>query len=116
MPKLTLFAHDGAGGYFAHGGKDLDSPIYFISKELECWTLSGDFRTFVQMVVFEPDWKEKITGEKADLQETEGDKEAFGTLFGLSAPEWKLSENIHREPYYKIFETIEKAREEMCIL
>ena len=116
VPKLTLFAHDGAGGYFAHGGKDLDSPIYFISKELECWTLAGDFRTFVQMVVFEPEWKEKITGEKVDLQETEAETEAFGMLFGLSAPERKLSEKIHREPHYKIFETIEKAREEMCIL
>lgn len=116
VPKLTLFAHDGEGGYFAHSGKDLDSPIYFISKKLECWTLAGDFRTFVQMVVFEPDWKARITGEKVDLQETEGEKADLGMLFGLSAPERKLSENIHREPYYKIFETIEKAREEMCIL
>ncbi|MGM9916107.1 alpha-ribazole phosphatase [Anaerotignum sp.] len=116
VPKLTLFAYDGEGGYFAHGGKDLDSPIYFISKELECWALAGDFRTFVQMVVFEPEWKEKITGEKVDLQETEAETEAFGMLFGLSAPEGKLSEKIHREPYYKIFDTIEKAREKMCIL
>ncbi len=116
VPKLTLFAHDGEGGYFTHAGKGLDSPIYYISKELECWALAGDFRTFVQTVVFEPDWKVRITGEKANLQETEGDKAAFGMLFGLSTPERKLSENINREPYYRIFETIEKVREKMCIL
>lgn len=116
VPKLTLFAHDGEGGYFAYAGKDLDSPIYFISKKLECWTVARDFRTFVQMIIFEPGWKEKITGEKVDLQETEGERAALGMLFGLSAPQESLAEKIHLEPCYKIFENIEKAREKMCIL
>lgn len=116
VPSLTLFAHDGEGGYFAHAGKDLDSPIYFISKDLKCWGLAGDFRTFVQMVVFEPNWKEKITGETVKSDETEEELAAFGMLFGLSPSERKLSERIRIEPYFKIFETIEKAREEMCIL
>ena len=62
VPSLTFFAHDGRGGYFAHSGKGLESTIYFISARLECWHLAENFRTFVQMVVFEPDWKEKITG------------------------------------------------------
>jgi hypothetical protein len=71
VPSLTFFAHDGRGGYFAHSGKGLESSIYFVSDKLECWYLAENFRTFVQMVVFEPDWKEKITGEKQEFMETE---------------------------------------------
>lgn len=116
VPSLTLFAHDGNGGYFAHMGKDMDTPICFISKELECWTIAGGFRDFVQMVVFEPNWKEQITGEKAEITETEEELANFGMLFGLSAPEQKLSENIRKNLFHQIYENIEKAREKVCIL
>ena len=116
VPSLTLFAHDSRGGYFAHGGKGLESPIYFISTELECWYLSENFRTFVQMVVFEPNWKEKITGETAEITETEEELAEFGMLFGLVPPKEKLTDKIHRESAYEIFENIEKAREKMSVL
>ena len=116
VPSMTLFAHDGRGGYFAHSGKGLESTIYFISNELECWYLAENFRTFVQMVVFEPNWKEKITGEKQEIFEAEEELSAFGMLFGLSASEEKLSEKIRRETAYEIFENIEKAREKMSVL
>ena len=116
VPSMTFFAHDGDGGYFAHMGKDMDTPICFISKELECWTIAGSFREFVQMVVFEPNWKEKITGEKQEIFETEEELAAFGMLFGLSAPDWKLSENIRRNSFHQIYENVEKAREKMSIL
>ena len=115
VPSLTLFAHDGGGGYFAHSGKGLESPIYFVSDKLECWHLAENFRTFVQMVVFEPNWKEKITGEKQEIHETEEELAEFGMLFGLSAPDRNLSDNFVKESFYKIFENIEKAREKMCI-
>ena len=68
------------------------------------------------MVVFEPDWKEKITGEKQDIIETEEELADFGMLFGLSAPERKLSENFVKDPFYRIFENIEKAREKVSVL
>ena len=116
VPSLTLFAHDGRGRYFAHSGKGLESTIYFISNELECWYLAENFRAFVQMVVFKPNWKEKITGETAEIIETEEELAAFGMLFGLSAPEEKLSEKIRRETAYEIFENIEKAREKLSVL
>jgi len=116
VPSLTFFAHDGNGGYFAHVGKDMDTPICYVSKELECWTIAGSFRDFVQMVVFEPDWKEKITGEKMEIHETEEELADFGMLFGLSAPDRKLSENFVKDPFFQIFENIEKAREKVCIL
>ena len=116
VPSLTFFAHDGRSGYFAHSGKGLESTIYFISAQLECWYLAENFRTFVQMVVFEPNWKEKITGEKQDIMETEEKLADFGILFGLSAPAEKLTEKICREPAYEIFENIEKAREKVSVL
>ena len=116
VPSLTFFAHDGRGGYFAHCGKGLESSIYFVSDKLECWYLAENFRTFVQMVVFEPNWKEKITGEKQDIMETEEELADFGMLFGLSAPAEKLTEKICRESAYEIFENIEKAREKVSVL
>ena len=116
VPSLTFFAHDGRGGYFAHGGKGLESTIYFISAQLECWYLAENFRTFVQMVVFEPNWKEKITGEKQDIMETEEELADFGMLFGFTAPDRKLSDNIVKDPFYRIFENIEKAREKVSVL
>ena len=117
VPSLILFAHDGRGGYFAHAGKGLmESAVYFISEKLECWYLAENFRTFVQMVVFEPDWKGKITGEKAEIDETEEEMKQFGMLFGLTASEGKLSGKIHLESVFEIFENIEKAREKMSIL
>ena len=116
VPSLTLFAHDGRGGYFAHSGKGLESPIYFISDKLECWYLAENFRTFVQMVVFEAEWKEMITGETVETDETEVELADFGMLFGLSAPQEKLTEKICREPAYEIFENIEKAREKVSVL
>ena len=83
---------------------------------MECWYLAENFRTFVQMVVFEPDWKEKITGEKLEVFEKEKELADFGMLFGLSAPAEKLTEKICREPAYEIFENIEKAREKVSVL
>ena len=68
------------------------------------------------MVVFEPEWKEKITGEKVEINETEEELGNFGMLFGLSAPKEKLAEKICREPAYEIFENIEKAREKVSMV
>ncbi|MBQ2925174.1 MAG: hypothetical protein IJE57_06305 [Anaerotignum sp.] len=117
VPSLTLFAHDGRGGYFAHNGRVLmEAKIYFVSEKLECWYLAENFRAFVQMAVFEPNWKEKITEEKNEIDETEEKLKDFGMMFGLSAPDIELSENIVKESQYKIFENIEKAREKMSIL
>ena len=116
VPSLTFFAHDGRGGYFAHSGKGLESAIYFVSNELECWYLAENFRAFVQMVVFESNWKEMITGETVENSETKEELAEFGMLFGLFAPEEKLSEKIRRETACEIFENIEKAREKVSVL
>lgn len=109
LPALTLFARDGAGGFFAHGGAGLESPIYFVSRERECWFLAENFRSFVQMMIFEPNWKAKIAGEAAELREDAAECAALGEIFGLSAPERSLAAEIRRERRYRIFETKEKA-------
>ena len=109
LPSLTLFARDGAGGFFAHGGAGLESPIYFISRARECWFLAENFRSLVKMVIFEPNWKAKIAGEAAELRENEADCVELGEIFGLSAPEASLAAEIRREKRYRIFETEEKA-------
>ena len=115
VPQLTLFAKDEEGGFFAHAGS-MDSPIYYISVEHGCWYLAPEFRTFVQMVVFEPEWKERITGEKAERNETEEELAALGRQFGFSGKTENFAEKVHREPAFEIFENIEKAREKMSLL
>ena len=116
VPSLTLFAHDGKGGYFAHSGKGLESPIYFVSEKLECWYLAENFRTFVQMVIFEPNWKEKIIGEKTEYDETAEKLADFGMVFGLYPPEENLSEKIYQDDAFTVFENIEKARGNCTLL
>jgi len=70
VPSLTLFARDHAGGFFAYAEKNGEDAVYYISEKLECWYLAKNIREFVQMTVFEPNWKEKITGEKIEIHET----------------------------------------------
>lgn len=114
-PSMTLFAHDGAEGYFAFEDENSPPRVYFVSKELECWYLAENFRSFVQMMIFEPDWKKKITGETAEIHETAEELADFGMLFGLYPPEEKLSDKIYQDISYEIFENIEKMREK-CTL
>lgn len=110
-PSMTLFAHDGKEGYFAFDDQNSPPKVYFVSQKLECWYLAENFRTLVQMMIFEPNWKGKITGEKAETDETVEELEAFGTVFGLYPPLEKLSDKIHRDTTFEIFESVEKMKE-----
>ncbi|MBR2383117.1 MAG: hypothetical protein IKA89_05160 [Anaerotignum sp.] len=114
-PSMTLFAHDGKEGYFAFDDRNSPPKVYFVSEKLECWYLAEDFRTFVQMMIFEPNWKEKITGEMTKIHETPEEIADFGMLFGLYPPEEKLSENIYKDISFEVFENIEKMKEK-CTL
>lgn len=114
-PYLTLFAHDGENGYFAFAEKEEGAEVYFVSDQLECWYLAKNFQTFVQMMIFEPNWKGKITGELIDISETEEEIADFGMLFGLYPPKEKLSEKIYQDTSYEVFENIEIMKEK-CTL
>ena len=116
VPSLTLFAHDGDGGYFAHTGKNLEGEIFFISKELSCYRLAKDFRTFVQMAIFEPEWKDSITGKKTENTETEEEKRQFGLEMGFRPPTERLSDKISLAAEFRIFENMEKAKEKLSVL
>lgn len=115
VPSLTLFARDHAGGFFAYAEKNGEDAVYYISEKLECWYLAKNIREFVQMTVFEPNWKEKITGEKIEIHETAEELADFGMVFGLYHPEEKLSARIYRDDTFEVFENIEKAKEK-CTL
>lgn len=60
VPCFWVFATDEKGGAFAHGeGKLENSPIYYVSAENTCWYLAKNFREFVRLVIFAPEWMEK---------------------------------------------------------
>lgn len=85
VPCLWVFATDASGGAFAHGeGKLENSPIYYVSAENQCWYLAKNFREFVRLVIFMPEWMEKMTGKESDFsEETEDERAKMGMVFGL---------------------------------
>lgn len=85
VPCFWVFATDEKGGAFAHReGKLENSPIYYVSSENKCWYLAKNFREFVRLVIFAPEWVEKATGKKSDFsEETKEEREKMGMVFGL---------------------------------
>lgn len=79
VPCFWVFATDEKGGAFAHGeGKLENSPIYYVSAENTCWYLAKNFREFVRLVIFAPEWMEKATGKKSDFsEETQEEREKW---------------------------------------
>ena len=115
VPMLTLFARDEDGGFFAYVKKEGKQAVHYVSAALECWYLAKDMREFVQMAVFEPWWKEKITGIRAEYRETAEETAALGMVFGLYPPQASLSDKMYREDAFVVYETEEAARQNLCI-
>ena len=116
VPKLTLFARDMDGGFFAYAEKNGAQAVHYVSAALECWYLAKDLREFVQLAVFEPQWKEKITGISTAYNETAEETAALGMVFGLYPPQGSLLEKIYREDTVTVYENEEKARQKLCII
>ncbi len=116
VPMLTLFAKDMDGGFFAYAEKDGQQAVYYVSAALECWYLAKDLREFVQMAVFEPQWKEKVTGISAEYAETEKERADLGMVFGLYPPQDSILEKVYREDAFMVYENEENARRNLCIL
>ena len=116
VPMLTLFAKDLEGGFFAYAEKNGKQAVHYVSAALECWYLAEDIRTFVQLAVFEPQWKEKITGIPTGYNETKEETADLGMVFGLYPPQESLLEKMYREDTFVIYENEEKARQNLCII
>lgn len=118
VPCLWVFATDEISGAFAHGeGKLENSPIYYISAENKCWYLAKNFREFVRLVIFAPEWMEKITGKKCDFsEETQEEREKMGMVFGLELPKTDLLEVVKEAAEIRIFSSQKEAKAEYELL
>lgn len=116
VPKLTLFARDMDGGFFAYAERNGVQAVHYVSVALECWYLAKDIREFVQLIVFEPKWKEKVTGIPMAYNETAEETAALGMVFGLYPPQESLLEKIYLEDTFTVYENEEKARQNLYII
>lgn len=118
VPCLWVFATDEKGGTFAHGeGKLENSPIYYVSAENKCWYLAENFREFVRLVIFAPEWMEKVTGKNCDFsEEIQEEREKMGMVFGLEPPKINLLAGVKEAEEIRIFDSQAEAEAEYELL
>lgn len=118
VPCLWVFATDEMGGAFAHGEGNLEnSPIYYVSTENKCWYLAENFREFVRLVIFAPEWMEKVTREKYDFsEETKEEREKMGMVFGLEPLKEDLLAVVKEAEEIRIFSSQKEAEKEYELL
>lgn len=118
VPCLWVFATDKKGGAFVHReGKLENSPIYYVSAENTCWYLAKNFREFVRLVIFAPEWMEKVTREKYDFsEETKEEREKMGMFFGLEPLKEDLLAVVKEAAEIRIFSSQKEAEEEYELL
>ena len=108
VPYLWIFATDEKGGSFAHGeGRLENSPIYYVSEENTCWYLAKNFREFVRLVIFAPEWMEKATKEE---------RAKMGMVFGLEPPKTDLLAVVKEAEEIRIFASQAEAEAEYELL
>ena len=118
VPCFWVFATDEKGGAFAHReGKLENSPIYYVSAENTCWYLAKNFREFVRLVIFAPEWMEKATGKKCDFsEETQEEREKMGMVFGLEPLKGDLLAVVKEAEEIHIFVSQAEAEAEYELL
>ena len=120
VPSLVLFAKDGAGGYFGAEGKTgaltMESPVYYISPERNCFYLAEDFRHFVELAIFAPEWKRLAGSTEVLPEETKEERERMGEVFGLSFPVEDILKKVRPAEEYHIFENREEAKKHVSLL
>lgn len=65
IPQLGIFAIDSLGGCFGSTNVVVDiseenAPIYYVNNELQYYYLAANLLAFIQLVVFQPEWKKGI--------------------------------------------------------
>lgn len=118
VPCLWVFAADEKGGAFAHRkGKLENSPIYYVSAENKCWYLAKNFREFVRLAIFAPEWMEMVIGKKSDFsEETQEEREKMGMVFGLEPLKSDLLEVVKEAEEIRIFASQKEAEAEYELL
>ena len=118
VPCFWVFATDEKGGAFAHReGKLENSPIYYVSAENICWYLAKNFREFVRLVIFAPEWVEKATGKKCDFsEETQEEREKMGMVFDLEPLKGDLLAVVKEAEEIHIFVSQAEAEAEYELL
>lgn len=62
IPQMCIFAVDSKDGSFASPNTSIDiseenAPVYYISKDLRCYYVAPNMSAFLQLIVFNPGWK-----------------------------------------------------------
>lgn len=114
VPCLWVFATDEKGGAFAHRkGKLENSPIYYVSVENRCWYLAKNFQEFVRLVIFAPEWMEKVIGKQCDFsEETKEEREKMGMVFDLEPLKIDLLDVVKEAEEIRIFASQAEAEVE----
>lgn len=65
VPQLVIIAADSLNGYFCSTNPNVDiseedSPIYYIDEKLNYYYLASSLQAFLNIIVFFPEWKEKL--------------------------------------------------------
>ncbi|MFR3605660.1 MAG: hypothetical protein ACLTUP_08650, partial [Anaerotignum sp.] len=91
--------------------------IYYVSEENTCWYLAKNFREFVRLVIFAPEWMEKATGKKADFsEETKEERAKMGMVFGLEPPKTDLLAVVKEAEEIRVFASQAEAEAEYELL
>lgn len=118
VPCLWVFAMDEKGGAFAHReGKLKNSPVYYVTAENKCWYLAENFRECVRLVIFAPEWMEKVTGKQCHFsEETQEERAKMGMVFGLEPLKGDLLAEIKEAEEIRVFASQTEAEAEYELL
>lgn len=74
IPRLFIFATDSLDGIFASiddypSLEEENVPIYYIDRERKCYNIASNLKSFLQLVVFCPRWKERLYNREIENKE-----------------------------------------------
>lgn len=115
IPQMCIFAVDSEGGSFASPNTSIDiseenAPVYYISKDLRCYYVAPNLFAFLQLIVFNPGWKNDFVkgSDSAAEPSSEGKTYLISTL-NLSRS--TASPDEANEPNeITIFKSLEEAK------
>lgn len=117
VPRLEIFAYDSLGGCFSSTSSvDIDeenSPIYYITKNLEIYYLSSNLLKFLKMVVFYPLWRNELGLCNEELVISKQGQEYLSSTLKIKNNGFDYRKNIKREDNIIIYPSLEYAKKEI---